>query len=52
VIAELVDQGADSIVLGCTEITMLVGSEDASLPVFDTTAIHVETAVEFLVAQT
>jgi aspartate racemase len=52
VIVELVDQGADSIILGCTEITMLVGPEDASLPVFDTTAIHVETAVEFLVAQT
>jgi aspartate racemase len=52
VIAEPADQGADSIILGCTEITMLVGPEDASLPVFDTTAIHVETAVEFLVAQT
>ncbi len=43
----LVAQGAEGIILGCTEITLLVGQEDVSVPVFDTTAIHAEAAVEF-----
>jgi aspartate racemase len=39
--------GADSVILGCTEITMLIGPEDTELPVFDTTRIHAEAAIDF-----
>jgi aspartate racemase len=46
VISRLVDNGAEGVVLGCTEIELLVGSDDASVPVFPTTRIHVEAAVE------
>jgi aspartate racemase len=49
VMAALVAQGADCIILGCTEITMLVGPEDTSVETFDTTAIHAETAAEFAI---
>ena len=38
--------GADCLVLGCTEIGMLLGAENAPLPVYDTTLIHCERAVE------
>jgi aspartate racemase len=44
VIAELVAQGAEAIVLGCTKITLLVGQGDASVPLFDTTALHARRA--------
>jgi len=44
VMAELVAQGAQAIVLGCTEITLLVGEADASVPLFDTTALHAKQA--------
>ncbi len=46
VMARLADRGAGGIVLGCTEIGLLVGSEDAPVPVFDTTRIHAVAAVE------
>lgn len=46
VIARLIDQGAEAIILGCTEIMLLVGAEDSAVPLFDTTAIHAEAAVE------
>lgn len=46
VIAELEAAGADGIIYGCTEIDLLVGPEDASVPVFDSTRIHVEAAVD------
>ena len=46
VIARLVARGAEAIILGCTEIMLLVGSEDSAVPLFDTTAIHAEAAVE------
>src|SRR5581483_8823748 len=39
IMAKLVTQGAEAIILGCTEISMLVGAQDASVPLFDTTAI-------------
>jgi aspartate racemase len=42
----LVSQGAEAIILGCTEIGLLVQSEDCRVPVFDTTRIHAEAAVE------
>ncbi|KAK5175832.1 uncharacterized protein LTR77_000972 [Saxophila tyrrhenica] len=47
IIRALVDAGAECIILGCTEITMLVGPEDCDVPVFDTTALHAEGAVEW-----
>jgi len=46
VIARLVDRGAEAIILGCTEIMLLVRPEDSAVPLFDTTAIHAEAAVE------
>ncbi|MFF0393755.1 aspartate/glutamate racemase family protein [Kitasatospora sp. NPDC004615] len=46
VIAELVAAGAEGVILGCTEIELLVGAEDSSVPVFPTTRIHAAAAVE------
>ena len=48
--AELVSQGAEAIILGCTEITLLVGQEDAAVPLFDTTGIHARNAAEWALA--
>ena len=45
IMQQLVDQGAEAIILGCTEITLLVDHSDASVPLFDTTLIHAEEAV-------
>jgi aspartate racemase len=39
--------GADSVILGCTEVCMLIGQHDLDLPAFDTTALHVEAAMGF-----
>ncbi len=47
---ELVNQGAEAIILGCTEIGLLVSADDCQVPVFDTTRIHAEAAVEFALA--
>jgi aspartate racemase len=41
------DERIDSVIMGCTEITMLIGQQDFDIPVFDTTRIHAEAAVEF-----
>ncbi|MEY9594536.1 aspartate racemase [Bradyrhizobium yuanmingense] len=49
VMAALVAGGAECIILGCTEITMLVGPDDTSVETFDTTAIHAETAADFAI---
>jgi aspartate racemase len=46
VIARLVQRGAKAIILGCTEIMLLVKPEDSSVPLFDTTRIHAEAAVD------
>lgn len=46
IMARLVERGAETVILGCTEITMLVNQDDASVPLFDTTRIHAEKAVE------
>jgi aspartate racemase len=46
VFERLVARGAEGIVLGCTEIPILVGPEDASVPTFDTTTLHALAAVE------
>jgi aspartate racemase len=50
IMAHLVDRGATGIILGCTEITLLVGAADVSVPVFDTTRIHAEAAVAYALA--
>ena len=44
VMRRLVERGAEGIILGCTEIGLLVGAENASVPLFDTTEIHARTA--------
>ncbi|MBP2290327.1 aspartate/glutamate racemase family protein [Azospirillum rugosum] len=44
--------GADSVILGCTEITMLIGAGDTDLPVFDTTRIHAEAAMDVALGDT
>jgi aspartate racemase len=41
------DDRVDGVIMGCTEITMLIGPGDFDIPVFDTTRIHAEAAVEF-----
>jgi aspartate racemase len=45
VIAGLVARGAEAIILGCTEIMLLVGPEDSPVPLFDTTGLHAEAIV-------
>ena len=45
IIEALVARGAEAIILGCTEITLLVQQEHTAIPLFDTTAIHAEAAV-------
>jgi len=45
VIARLVDAGAQGVVLGCTEIELLIGAGDSPVPVFPTTRLHVEAAI-------
>lgn len=47
IIGDLADDGAAGVVLGCTEIPLLVRQEDLSIPVFDTTRLHVEAALDF-----
>ena len=46
----LADEGAEAILLGCTEIDLLVGPQDSPVPVFDTTRLHAERAVELALA--
>jgi aspartate racemase len=46
VMARLVEQGAQAIILGCTEIMLLVSQDDSDVPLFDTTTLHAEAAVD------
>ena len=48
IIRGLQRRGAEGVILGCTEIGMLVTERDSPLPVFDTTIIHTDAAVEFM----
>jgi aspartate racemase len=50
IIARLVAEGAEAVILGCTEIMMLVNSDDSAVPLFDTTSIHAETALSWALA--
>jgi aspartate racemase len=47
IIQNLVIDGAEGIILGCTEISLLIKQEDLKVPLFDTTRIHAESAVEY-----
>jgi aspartate racemase len=50
IMASLAEQGAAGILLGCTEIDLLVGAEDSPVPVYDTTRLHAERAVTLALA--
>ncbi len=50
IMQHLVEAGAEGIILGCTEIMLLVGQADSSVPVFDTTTLHAIAAVDFALA--
>jgi aspartate racemase len=47
VIEDLVGRGAEGVILGCTEIPLLIKAADSPIPVFDTTALHAAAAVDF-----
>ena len=51
IIENLVSEGVEGIILGCTEIGLLITQSDVSVPVFDTTLIHSKKAVEYALAQ-
>jgi aspartate racemase len=50
VIARLVGRGCEGVILGCTEIPLLVKPEDATVPLYDTTTLHALAAVDFALA--
>jgi len=47
IIEQMVNQGAEGVILGCTEIGLLIQKQDSRVPLFDTTRIHAEAAVEY-----
>jgi aspartate racemase len=51
IIAQLIKEGAEGVILGCTEIPLLIQQEDVSVPVFDTAEIHATAAFNFSTAQ-
>ena len=51
IIARLIEDGAEAVILGCTEIMLLVQSDDSSVPIFDTTALHANAAIEMALAE-
>ncbi len=46
IVQALASRGAEAVIMGCTEITLLIGQEDTVVPLFDTTAIHASAAVD------
>jgi aspartate racemase len=50
IIDKLQRSGVEAVILGCTEIPILIRQEDVDLPVFDTTAIHVDAAVNYVLS--
>lgn len=50
IIRSLASQGAEGVILGCTEIPLLIKQGDAAVPLFDTTLIHAKAAVDFALA--
>ena len=51
IIERLFEQGAQAIILGCTEIALLVKSQHTQVPLYDTTKIHAEAAVKLALAK-
>jgi len=51
IITGMVNSGAEGIILGCTEIGMLVSADDSPVPTFDTTQIHAEAAAEYALTE-
>jgi aspartate racemase len=47
IIGNLQEQGAEGVILGCTEIGLLIKPEDSIMPLFDTTMIHAQSAVNY-----
>ncbi len=45
IINQLIEQGAEGVILGCTEITMLIKQQDVDIPIFDTTELHIRHAI-------
>lgn len=50
IVTRLHEQGAEAVIMGCTEITLLIGQQDTSVPLYDTTAIHAEEAVNWSIS--
>ena len=50
IISRLIDDGAEAVILGCTEIMLLIHPEDSAVPIFDTTALHAGAAIEIALA--
>lgn len=50
IMTDLAARGAQGVILGCTEIGLLIGEQDSPVPVFDTTVIHAAAAVDFLLS--
>ena len=50
IMADLVTDGAEGMILGCTEIGLLLGANDTTVPVFDTTEIHAGAAVDWMLS--
>jgi aspartate racemase len=51
IVKDLVDSGAECIILGCTEIPMLISQDDFDIPILDTTKIHSQAVVEYIVSE-
>jgi aspartate racemase len=51
IMSRLAEQGAEGIILGCTELGLLIGAEDSHAPLFDTTRIYALAAVEYATEQ-
>jgi aspartate racemase len=50
-VEELRQRGAQGIVLGCTELPLIIKSKDTTLPIFDTTLLHSQMAVDFILGK-
>ncbi len=49
IIARMVEDGAEAVILGCTEIMLLVQADDCSVPIFDTTTLHAVAAIDLAI---
>jgi aspartate racemase len=47
IVSNLASRGAEGVILGCTEIGLLINQENSPIPVFDTTLLHVEAALDW-----